>query len=268
MRPLTHDTRVPDPTASFWVMTVLATMTGATAADALRSQLSLGSFGAGLVIAAIAGVALVGQQRLGRRIAAVYWSGVALVGAAGALVTVGVTEPDGMPPEATAGILAIAAAAVLMVWARSEGTLSLAAIGTPRRERFYWLTILLTSALGSAVNVLVDDRLALGNGWSELIFAAFLVAIYAAYKGLLAGAVASFWLGYVLVRPLATTIAWSLARPTSEDGLGLGPAVTTLLVLATMSFLLAAFQRANARASAETEPHDAARLQGAIRPPA
>jgi uncharacterized membrane-anchored protein len=272
VRALSHEARVPDPTAAFWVMTILATMSGATVADALRSEFALGSIGAGGVVALIAAAVLLTQQHANRRFAAIYWAGIALVGAAGSLLTVGITEPDGMPPEATAMILAVAAVGVLIGWSRSEGSLSLEAIGTPRRERFYWLAILVTSALGSALNVLVDDRLALGDGWSALIFAAFLAAIYAAYKGLLAGAVASFWLGYVLVRPLATTIASTLWRPTADGGLGLGAATTTVLVLAVMSCLLVTFQRAS-RATAST-PHTADEsggpaLQGrAVRPPA
>jgi uncharacterized membrane-anchored protein len=223
--------KVPEAILVFWVIKILATTVGETAADFLNSNLGLGLSGTSLVMGALLTGALVVQFRARRYVPSIYWTVVVLVSVVGTLITDNLTDNFGVPLLATTAIFSAALAATFATWYAVERTLSIHTIDTPRREGFYWLAILFTFALGTASGDLVAEKFSVGYGASALIFAALIGAVTVARFGFGANAVLSFWLAYILTRPLGASIGDLLSQPTSNGGLGLGTTVTSALFL-------------------------------------
>ena len=121
-----------------------------------------------------------------------------------------------------------------MVWYRARADLSIHHIDTTRRESFYWLTVLFTFALGTAAGDLVAERMDLGYWLSAVLFALAIAAVAVAHFALGLDAVWSFWIAYILTRPLGASIGDYLSQPTAGGGLGLGTVVTSVLFLAVI----------------------------------
>jgi uncharacterized membrane-anchored protein len=133
----------------------------------------------------------------------------------------------GVPYAVSTVVFAVLLAVVLVTWHRSEGTLSIHSIDTPRRERFYWATVLTTFALGTAAGDLTAGTLSLGYFSSGVLFAAA-IAVPAAARLAGLNAVAAFWWAYVLTRPLGASFADWMGAGTSHGGLGWGTGPVSL----------------------------------------
>jgi len=142
--------KVPEVTVFFWIIKVLCTTVGETAADYLNTTLKLGLTGTTLVMGVLLAAVLVWQFRLRRYVPGVYWLAVVLVSVVGTLITDNLTDHFGVSLWTTTIVFAAALAAVFALWYRSEKTLSIHSILTTRREVFYWLAVLFTFALGTA----------------------------------------------------------------------------------------------------------------------
>jgi uncharacterized membrane-anchored protein len=225
--------KVPQVTAWFWIIKVLSTTVGETFADFL-SGLGLGLQGTTVVMSIAFAVVLVWQFRTRRYVPAVYWLTVVLVSVVGTLVTDNLTDAYGVPLEISTAVFAVALAATFAVWYRVEGTLSIHSIVTARREAFYWLAILLTFALGTAVGDLVDERFGVGYWPTALVVALLIAAVAAGHLVFGANAVLTFWIAYVLTRPLGASLGDGLSQPRDDGGLGLGTTWTSVLFLAAI----------------------------------
>jgi uncharacterized membrane-anchored protein len=220
--------KVPEITIYFWIIKVLCTTVGETAADFLNVNLNFGLTGTSIATGVVLAVALVFQFRAPKYIPSVYWLTVTLVSVFGTLVTDNLTDNLGLPLEASTLIFAALLAVTFLVWYRSEHTLSIHSIVTRRREAFYWLAILFTFALGTASGDLMAERLGLGYLVTGIIVAA-LIAITAVGWKLGLNSVLSFWIIYILTRPLGASIGDFLSQPSSHGGLGLGTTVTSMI---------------------------------------
>ena len=225
--------KVPQVTAWFWIIKVLSTTVGETFADFL-SGLGLGLQGTTVVMSIAFAVVLVWQFRTRRYVPAVYWLTVVLVSVVGTLVTDNLTDAYGVPLEISTAVFAVGLAATFAVWYRVEGTLSIHSIVTARREAFYWLAILLTFALGTAVGDLVDERFGVGYWPTALVVALLIAAVAAGHLVFGANAVLTFWIAYVLTRPLGASLGDGLSQPRADGGLGLGTTWTSVLFLAAI----------------------------------
>jgi uncharacterized membrane-anchored protein len=225
--------KVPQVTAWFWIIKVLSTTVGETFADFL-SGLGLGLQGTTVVMSIAFAVVLVWQFRTRRYVPAVYWLTVVLVSVVGTLVTDNLTDAYGVPLEISTAVFAVALAATFAVWYGVEGTLSIHSIVTARREAFYWLAILLTFALGTAVGDLVDERFGVGYWPTALVVALLIAAVAAGHLVFGANAVLTFWIAYVLTRPLGASLGDGLSQPRADGGLGLGTTWTSVLFLAAI----------------------------------
>jgi uncharacterized membrane-anchored protein len=222
--------KVPQVTAWFWIIKVLSTTVGETFADFL-SGLGLGLQGT-TVVMSIAFVAVLALQfRMRRYVPAVYWLTVVLVSVVGTLVTDNLTDALGVPLEISTAVFAVALAATFAIWYRVEGTLSIHSIVSVRREAFYWLAVLLTFALGTAVGDLVDERFGVGYWPTALVVALLIAAVAAGHMVFGANAVLTFWIAYVLTRPLGASLGDGLSQPRTDGGLGLGTTWTSALFL-------------------------------------
>ncbi|MFJ9964847.1 COG4705 family protein [Streptomyces avermitilis] len=226
--------KVPEVTVYFWVIKVLCTTVGETAADLLNEKLGLGLTGVSLLMSALLAVVLVVQFRTKAYRPGVYWLAVALISVVGTLISDNLTDNMGIPLTTSTTVFAVALAVVFAVWYRSERTLSIHSIDTVRRESFYWLAVLFTFALGTAAGDLVAERMALGYWVSAVLFALAIAAVAVARFALGLNAVWSFWLAYVLTRPLGASVGDYLSQPTGDGGLGLGTVVTSVLFLAVI----------------------------------
>jgi uncharacterized membrane-anchored protein len=226
--------KVPEVTVYFWIIKVLCTTVGETAADLLNEKAGLGLTGVSVLMSALLGVVLVVQFRSSAYRPGVYWSAVALISVVGTLISDNLTDNMGVPLEASTMVFAIVLAVVFAVWHRRERTLSIHHIDTTSRESFYWLAVLFTFALGTAAGDLVSERIDLGYWLSAVLFAMAIAAVAIAHFALDLDAVWSFWIAYILTRPLGASIGDYLSQPTSNGGLDLGAVVTSALFLAVI----------------------------------
>ncbi|MFD7607222.1 hypothetical protein ACFXMT_20475 [Streptomyces mirabilis] len=226
--------KVPEVTVYFWIIKVLCTTVGETAADLLNEKAGLGLTGVSVLMSALLGVVLVVQFRSSAYRPGVYWSAVALISVVGTLISDNLTDNMGVPLEASTTVFAIVLAVVFAAWHRRERTLSIHHIDTTSRESLYWLAVLFTFALGTAAGDLVSERIDLGYWLSAVLFAMAIAAVAIAHFALDLDAVWSFWIAYILTRPLGASIGDYLSQPTSNGGLDLGAVVTSALFLAVI----------------------------------
>ncbi|MGV9251607.1 COG4705 family protein [Streptomyces sp. NPDC003697] len=226
--------KVPEVTLYFWIIKVLCTTVGETAADLLNEKAGLGLTGVSVLMSALLAVVLVMQFRTTAYRAGVYWLAVALISVVGTLVSDNLTDNMGVPLETSTTVFAILLAIVFVVWYRRERTLSIHSIDTTSRESFYWLAVLFTFALGTAAGDLVSERMDLGYWLSAVLFATAIAAVAIAHFALGLNAVWSFWIAYILTRPLGASVGDYLSQPTGDGGLGLGTVITSALFLAVI----------------------------------
>ncbi|MEP6985512.1 MAG: hypothetical protein ABI970_07935, partial [Chloroflexota bacterium] len=142
--------KVPEVTIFFWIIKILCTTVGETAADFLNTNLNLGLTGTTVVLGVFLLIALFFQFRSSRYVPGIYWLVVVLLSVFGTLITDNLTDNFGVSLVTTTVVFSIALAAVFIAWYASEKTLSIHSIYTTKREAFYWLAILFTFALGTA----------------------------------------------------------------------------------------------------------------------
>ena len=225
--------KVPEVTIYFWVIKILCTTVGESFADYINATLGFGLTNTTVVFSVALVVVLVAQFRLDRYVPAVYWLAVVLISVVGTLLTDNLTDGQGVPLALSTSAFAVLLAAVFGIWYARERTLSIHTIVTTPREAFYWLTVLVTFALGTAAG---DWTLEL-TGWSPgaavLLPLGLIAAVTVAWK-LGAGPVLCFWLAYILTRPLGANIGDYLGSPSQDGGLGLGTLWTSVLFLGTI----------------------------------
>ena len=219
--------KVPEITLYFWIIKILATTVGETAADFLIFNLHLGLTNTMVIMGALLAAALVAQFRTRRCVEWVYWLAVVLISIVGTLLTDNLVDNLGVPLQTTVWAFGSALAATFAVWYASEKTLSIHEVTTTRREAFYWLAILFTFALGTAAGDLAAETLQLGYANSALMFGAMIGAVTVAYYGFRANAIASFWIAYILTRPLGASFGDLLSQPVANGGIGWGTVVTS-----------------------------------------
>lgn len=224
--------KVPEVTVYFWIIKVLCTTVGETAADLLNEKAGLGLTGVSVLMSVLLAGVLVVQFRTRAYRAGVYWLAVALISVVGTLISDNLTDNMGVPLETSTAVFAVALAVVFVVWYRRERTLSIQSIDTTGRESFYWLAVLFTFALGTAAGDLVSERMALGYWLAAVLFALGIAAIAVAHLALGLDAVWSFWVAYILTRPLGASVGDYLSQPTGDRGLG--TVVTSVLFLAVI----------------------------------
>ncbi|TFV91073.1 hypothetical protein [Blastococcus sp. CT_GayMR16] len=231
--------KVPEVTVFFWVIKILATTVGETAADYLNATLGLGLTGTTLVVGVLFLAVLAAQFRARRYVPPLYWSTVVLISVVGTLITDNLTDNLGVPLEVSTALFTVALAVTFAVWFAKERTLSIHSIVTRRREGFYWTAILFTFALGTAAGDLVAERLGVGYWLSAVLFAALIAAVAVSHLVFKANAILTFWIAYVLTRPLGASLGDGFSQPRADGGLGLGTTVTSLIFLGTILVLVA-----------------------------
>ena len=222
--------KVPEVTIWFWIIKILCTTVGESFADWINMTLGVGLVNTALLFTAIFAVVLVVQMRLPKYVPFPYWLTVVVVSVTGTLYTDILTDQAGVPLWISTTVFSVLLAAVFGIWYARERTLSIHSIVTTPREAFYWLAVLVTFALGTATGDWTLELTGWGPGTSVLLPLG-LIAIVTVLWRFGADAVLTFWVAYILTRPLGANIGDWLATPSSEKGLGLGTFVTSVIFL-------------------------------------
>jgi uncharacterized membrane-anchored protein len=232
--------KVPEVTIFFWVIKIMCTTVGETAADYLNVNLGFGLTKTTYVTGALLLVLLAVQLRLRRYVPGVYWSVVVVISVFGTLITDNMTDHYNVPLTTSTIVFSIVLAGVFAAWYAVERTLSIHTIFTTRREAFYWLAILFTFALGTAAGDLSAEKLDLGYAVSILIFGGLIAAVAIGHYAFGLNAVLAFWLAYILTRPLGASIGDEMSQNSHKyGGLGLGTTGTSYIFLGCILALVA-----------------------------
>jgi uncharacterized membrane-anchored protein len=193
--------KVPEVTVWFWIIKVLCTTVGESFADYINETLGVGLIRTSVIFTVAFVVVLAVQMRLRRYVPGAYWLTVVVVSVTGTLYTDILTDQQGVPLWISTTIFSVALAGVFGVWYARERTLSIHSIVTTPREAFYWLAVLVTFALGTATGDWTLELTGWGPGKSVLLPLA-LIALVAVLWRYGADPVLTFWLAYILTRPL------------------------------------------------------------------
>jgi uncharacterized membrane-anchored protein len=229
--------RVPQITVYFWVIKALSTAMGEATSDFLVNRLHpVPAVGLGFVGFCLA---LALQFSRHRYLAWSYWLAVAGVGVFGTMAADVLHVGFHVPYVASSTLYAVVLAAVFVVWQRTERTLSIHTIDTPRREAFYWAAVVATFAMGTAMGDLTASTFHLGYGFSIVLFAGIILIPAIGYRWFRWNSILAFWFAYVVTRPLGASFADWVGKPTNISGLGWGDGRIALVLAAAIACLVA-----------------------------
>ena len=213
--------KVPEVTLAFWIIKIAATTLGETAGDAVSMSMNLGYLVGTVLFAAIFLVAVVAQVRAKRFHPLFYWTTII------ATTTVGTTLADyvdrslGIGYAGGSTLLLTLVLACLFLWHRTLGSVSVVTVREPKAELFYWVTIMFSQTLGTALGDWTASLGGLGYEGGALIFGAMLVLIGCAYYWTRMSRTLLFWAAFILTRPLGAVVGDFLDKPLSSGGLAL-----------------------------------------------
>jgi uncharacterized membrane-anchored protein len=240
-RGLAHLRKVPEVTAIFWVTKILTTGMGEATSDTLVHQL------APIVAVALGAVALAAamvlQFSVRRYNPWVYWLAVAMVAVFGTMAADFLHVELGIPYVVSTTFFAVALVVVFWAWYSVERTLSIHSIDSPRREAFYWLTVITTFALGTAAGDMTATTLHLGYFVSGLLFTALIAVPAVAHHWFGLNAIVAFWFAYIVTRPLGASFADWLGVSHARGGLNWGTGAvsigTSIIIVLVVAYMAA-----------------------------
>jgi uncharacterized membrane-anchored protein len=232
--------KVPEVTLGFWIVKILATTLGETGGDAVTMSMNLGYLIGTAIFAAIFAAAVATQMNSRRFHPFLFWTVIV------ATTTVGTTLADfvdrslGIGYLGGSSLLAALLLASLAIWHRTMGTVSIGSINSRQAETFYWVTIMFSQTLGTALGDWMADSTGLGYAGGALVFAAGLAVTTAAYFWTKISRTILFWIAFVLTRPLGATVGDFLDKPLNHGGLALSryTASASLAIVMVLLILL------------------------------
>jgi len=242
-----HDTvlsKVPAVTLTFWVIKILATTLGETGGDTVSMTMNLGYLAATAIFLAALAVLVVLQIAAKKFHPFLYWATIIASTTAGTTMADFADRSLGIGYPGGSLLLFALVMASLAIWYRTEGTVSVATVNTPRVEAFYWITITFSQTLGTALGDWAADS-GLGYGGGALVFGAALTVIAALYFRSRVSHVLLFWAAFILTRPLGATVGDFFDKPVAQGGLNISrPLATAILAAIILVLIVALPQRA------------------------
>jgi uncharacterized membrane-anchored protein len=251
--------KVPEVTVMFWVLKLLTTGMGESMSDFLGNDINV----AAAAVIGIGGLwlALRLQLRQTEYRAPYYWFTVMMVAIFGTMAADGIHDGAGIGYDVTTPLFGLITAAIFLWWYRTEGTLSIHEINSPRRERFYWLAVLGTFALGTAAGDLTATSINIGFLNSVWLFAGIILIPLIGWWKLRFNAIFAFWFAYVDTRPFGASVADWVSKPHNITGLNFGDGHTSAVALAVFLVLVTAITvtrfdvQAGDNAESKEHPH-------------
>lgn len=229
-----HLSKVPEVTLMFWIIKIAATTLGETGGDAVSMSMNLGYLVGTAIFAAIFLIAVVIQIKSPRFHPMIYWATII------ATTTVGTTMADFFDRSMGIGYAGGSTAlfALLMgslyVWHRTLGTISVSSVSSPKAEMFYWITIMFSQTLGTALGDWTADSAGFGYAGSAVIFSALLIVVAALYFWTKISRTVLFWAAFILTRPLGAVVGDFLDKPHAKGGLEMSRYTATVALFAFM----------------------------------
>lgn len=244
--------KVAHVTLAFWIMKICATTVGETGGDMLSMTLNWGYLASTLLLLSLFVVALVAQLRAPRFVPFLYWAVILATSTAGTTMSDFMDRTLGLGYATGSAILVCLLALVLFVWHRSTGSLSVDHIRDPKVETFYWIAILVSNTLGTALGDYLADSSGLGYATSNLLISAAIALVAAGYYWTKLPRTTLFWAAFVLTRPFGATMGDLLTKPPAKGGLGIGTVGSSAVLLAILvAVILWSGRKAPASASRE-----------------
>jgi uncharacterized membrane-anchored protein len=246
--PSTHSTsasKVPAVTLGFWIIKILATTLGETGGDTVTMTMNLGYLTGTIIFLSALIILVVLQIRARRFHAFLYWATIIASTTAGTTMADFADRSLGIGYAGGSALLLACVLGLLALWYRSQGTVSVATVNTPKVEAFYWATITFSQTLGTALGDWTADDTGLGYLGAALLFCGALTLIAIAYFRTHLSHVLLFWAAFVLTRPLGATIGDFLDKPMTEGGLALSrPLASAVLAVVILVCIILLPQRA------------------------
>ncbi len=243
----TDTAKVPAVTLGFWIIKILATTLGETGGDAVTMSMNLGYLVGTLIFGAIFAAAIVLQLGAKRFHPFLYWFVIV------ATTTVGTTLADfadrslGIGYPGGSLLLLALLIASFVLWHRTLGTVAIASVASPAAEAFYWITIMFSQTLGTALGDWVADS-GLGYGGGAIAFGIGIAVIAVVYYWTPLSRTALFWMAFVLTRPLGATVGDFLDKPLDQSGLALSRYTASAVLAALIVLLIVALPQRPSRA--------------------
>jgi uncharacterized membrane-anchored protein len=241
--PTLSSSKVPEVTLVFWIIKIAATTLGETGGDAVSMSMNLGYLLATVIFAVIFLFAVAAQIKSRRFRPFLYW--VTII----ATTTVGTTLADfadrslGIGYAGGVSLLLALLIASLGLWYRSAGTISVSSVCTPKVEMFYWVTIMFSQTLGTALGDWTADSAGLGYAGSAVLFLGLLAAVAAAYFWTRISRSALFWTAFVLTRPLGAVVGDFFDKPHADGGVALSRYTASGVLLAFIVICILLFRQ-------------------------
>ena len=241
--------KVPELTFSFWLIKILATTLGETGGDAVSMSMDLGYLVSTAIFAVLFLVSAFIQIKSQRFHPVIYWLTII------ATTTVGTTLADfadrslGIGYTGGSTLLLILLLSSLAIWYRTMGSISVKTVDNPKTEAFYWLTIMFSQTLGTALGDWTADSMGLGYTGAALIFGSLLILIAALYFWTKVSRVFLFWSAFILTRPLGAVVGDFLDKPLDHGGLALSRYTASLVLLGAIAICILVFPHRAAESS-------------------
>jgi len=247
--PASTASKVPEVTLVFWITKILATTLGETGGDAVSMSMGLGYLVGTGIFAAVFAIAVALQIAAKKFHPVLYWATIIATTTVGTTLADYVTRSLGIGYAGGSSLLLALVLASLWTWYRALGTVAVDTVGTPRSEMYYWITIMFSQTLGTALGDWTADSAGFGYTGAALIFGGLLALLAVLYYRTAVSRTALFWSAFILTRPLGAVVGDFLDKPVSHGGLALSRYSASLALLAAMVICIFAFPpRAASRA--------------------
>lgn len=241
--------KVPEVTLVFWIIKIAATTLGETAGDAVSMSMKLGYLVGTAIFATICIVAVAAQIRAERFHPVLYWATIIATTTVGTTLADFATRSLGVGYAGGTAMLLALVVASLTAWHFTLGSVSIDTVSEPRTEIFYWITIVFSQTLGTALGDWTADSAGLGYSGSAIVFGVLLLLVLAAYSWTSISRVALFWSAFILTRPLGAVLGDLLDKPVGAGGLGFSRYVASAALIGVIAVLLAVVPQRAAKAA-------------------
>lgn len=239
--------KTPELTLVFWIIKILATTLGETAGDAVSMSLNLGYLVSTAIFAAFFFVMVFAQIRAKQFYPSLYWATIIATTTVGTTLADFATRSLGIGYAGGSILLVILLLTSFATWLKVTGSLSVNTVNSARTEMFYWITIMFSQTLGTALGDWTADTAGLGYLGAAIIFGALLVSVLAAYFWTTLSKTLLFWLAFILTRPLGAVVGDFLDKPIAAGGLDLSRYAASLTLIAIIVLCLAIFPQRPAK---------------------
>lgn len=233
--------KVPEVTLLFWIVKILATTLGETGGDALSMSMALGYLISTFIFTGLFAVCVWQQIKAKHFHPALYWLTIITTTTLGTTLADFADRSLGIGYTGGSSLLLALLISSLLVWHRTMGSVSIASVNNPKAEMFYWVTIMFSQTLGTALGDWTADTAGLGYQGAALIYGGLLLLVYLAYRWSAISKTWLFWAAFVLTRPLGAVVGDYLDKPVAHGGLELSRYSASLALLLCIVFCLVAF---------------------------